>query len=163
MLKTFFKENFLSFIIILLIFSIDRLSKIYILELLEIENSIDIYLTSYLNLYLIWNQGIAFGLLSFNENLIYNFITIVIAVINIVILTMILRNEGFKKYSLTVILGGSVGNFFDRMYYSAVPDFIDLHIENFHWFIFNIADIFITVGVICLIYNELFFQKTKND
>jgi len=134
-------------------------SKIYILKLAEQQNIVDIYLTQYLNLNLIWNKGIAFGLFSFDENFIYNLLSLLIISIIIVILIMIIKNDGFKRYCLILIMGGALGNLFDRIYFSAVPDFIDLHIKNFHWFIFNVADIFITVGVICLIYVEIFFNK----
>ena len=150
-------------IIISAIFLSDRISKIYILKKAELESGVDIYLTPYLNLYLIWNKGIAFGLLSFNENLIYQSISLIILIICIVIFIMIIKSNGLKKYSLISVLGGALGNFFDRIYYSAVPDFIDFHINQFHWFIFNVADIFITMGIICLIYAEIFFNKGKYD
>tara|TARA_B110001452_G_scaffold185116_1_gene155680 strand:+ start:236 stop:730 length:495 start_codon:yes stop_codon:yes gene_type:complete len=161
--KVNYKKILLNILIILAIFLTDRVSKIYILKLAELENVVDIYLTQYLNIYLIWNKGIAFGLFSFNESFIYNVVTLIIILINIVILMMIVKYEGFKKYSLVLVFGGSLGNLFDRIYYSAVPDFIDLHINQFHWFIFNVADIFITLGVICLIYAEIFFNKGKYD
>ena len=158
-----FKENFkktiLNLIIILVIFLTDRISKIYIIKIAEVESVVDIYLNSYLNFYLIWNKGIAFGLFSFDENYIYNIMTLIIITITIIVLMMIYKTEGFKRYSLLFVFGGSLGNIFDRFYYSAVPDFIDFHIKDFHWFIFNVADIFITVGVICLIYVEIFFNK----
>ena len=162
MLKVDFKKLILDFIIILLIFLADRASKIYILKIAELENSVDIYLTSYLNLYLIWNKGIAFGLFSYNESFIYTIITLLIAVIIAVVLVMIVKNEGLKRYSLLLVFGGSIGNLFDRIYYSAVPDFIDFHINNFHWFVFNVADIFITLGIISLIIDEIFNNK-KNE
>ena len=163
MMKVNFKKKISNFIIILVIFLADRLSKIYILRIAELENTVDIYVTQYLNFYLIWNKGIAFGLFSFNESFIYNVITFIIVTITIVILVMIIKNKGFKKNSLLLVFGGSLGNLFDRVYYSAVPDFIDLHINNFHWFIFNIADIFITLGIICLIYVEIFFKNGENE
>ena len=163
MLKVNFKKKISNFIIVLVIFLADRLSKIYILRIAELENTVDIYVTQYLNFYLIWNKGIAFGLFSFNESFIYNVITFIIVTLTIVILVMITKNKGFKKNSLLLVFGGSLGNLFDRVYYSAVPDFIDLHINNFHWFIFNIADIFITLGIICLIYVEIFFKNRENE
>ena len=159
MLKINLRKILINFIIVLVIFLIDRLSKIYILKIAELEKTVDIYVTEYLNFYLIWNKGIAFGLFSFDESFIYNLITFIILTIAIVILVMITRSAGFKKYSLLLILGGSLGNLFDRFYYSAVPDFIDLHINNFHWFIFNFADIFITTGIILLISKDLIFNK----
>ena len=116
---------------------------------------------AFLNIYLIWNEGIAFGLLSFGSKAIYNFITILILIINIIIIYIIFKLEDFRKYFFLIILGGSLGNLFDRMVYNAVPDFIDFHIGNLHWFIFNPADIFITIGVICLILDEFFFKNKK--
>ena len=157
--KNEYKKFFLNFIILITIFLIDRISKLYILNLAKIENSVDIYLTPYLNLFLIWNKGIAFGLLSMNESLIYNIITIIIGLIIFVILFMILKNKSIQRYFLILIAGGALGNFYDRIVYAAVPDFIDLHFGGFHWFVFNVADIFITVGVLCLILVELFDNK----
>ncbi len=142
---------------------VDRISKIYILKIGELGNTVDIYLTSYLNLYLIWNKGIAFGLFSFNESFIYNLITSIIVFITLIVLIMIIRAKGFKKYALIFVFSGSIGNLFDRVYYSAVPDFIDFHINDFHWFIFNVADIFITLGIICLIVVEIFINNEKNE
>ena len=153
------KKIIINTLIVLIIFFLDRVSKIYIINLAELENSLEIYINSYLNLYLIWNKGIAFGLFSFDESFVYNFITILILVILLIILILIFKSKTHKSYFYTIILGGALGNLFDRFYYSAVPDFIDLHINNFHWFIFNIADIFITLGVICLIYVEVFLDK----
>ena len=144
-----------------MIFLADRVSKIYILKIAELENTVDIYLTSYLNFYLIWNKGIAFGLFSFDENFIYQSISLVIFIISIVLIIMIIKSEGFKRYSIVFILGGALGNLFDRIYYSAVPDFIDLHFQGFHWFVFNVADIFITFGVICLILSETNLKKNN--
>ena len=158
-----FKRIVLPSLLILSIFLIDRLSKNYILKLAEIENSVNIYLTQYLNLYLIWNKGIAFGLLSFDVNFIYNLISLLITTVTIIILIMAIKAKGIKKYSLITVFSGSIGNLYDRIYYSAVPDFIDFHVNNFHWFIFNVADIFITIGVICLIYVEIFLNNGKND
>ena len=161
MFKSNIKRTLLDSLIILAIFLVDRISKIYILKIAELENIVDIYLTSYLNLYLIWNKGIAFGLFSFEDNFIYQLISSVIFIISIVLVVMIIKSDGFKKYSMILILGGALGNLFDRIYYSAVPDFIDLHFEGFHWFVFNVADIFITFGVICLILSEINLKKSN--
>ncbi len=163
MLKINFKKFFLYSIIAIFIFILDRISKLYILNLAETNDIVDIYLTPFLNLYLIWNKGIAFGLLSFDKNSIYNFITILIIVITFIILIIIIKSNDYKVYFFIFIFSGSVGNLFDRIYYLAVPDFIDFHINDFHWFIFNVADIFISLGVICLIFVELFFNKKANN
>ena len=163
MFKVNLKKILLNSIIVLSLFLIDRISKIYILKVAELESKVDVYLTPYLNFYLIWNKGIAFGLFSFEKFFIYQSITLVIFIISILLIIMIIKSDGFKKYSLMLILGGALGNLFDRIYYSAVPDFIDIHINDFHWFIFNVADIFITIGVICLILDELFFYKKNNE
>ena len=163
MIKARLKKILINFTIILFIFLTDRISKIYILKIAELESAVDIYLTPYLNLYLIWNKGIAFGLLNFDESFVYNIISLVIAAVTIVILVMIIRSNGAKMYSLIFVFGGSIGNLFDRIYYSAVPDFIDFHINNFHWFTFNIADIFISLGIIFVLLNELTYKKQKNE
>ena len=161
------KDNYKKYIIYLLIFTIifalDRITKIYILHLAEINNTLDIYITSFLNFYLIWNKGIAFGLLSFDKNIVYNFITFFIALVTLIILIIALKSSDFKGYLFMVIFSGSIGNLFDRLYFSAVPDFIDFHINDFHWFIFNVADIFISLGVICLIFVEIFINKEVNE
>ena len=157
------KKFILNFGIFFIIFFTDRISKIYILELAEKEDIVDIYITSYLNFFLIWNKGVAFGLFSFDESIMYKIVTSIIFIIIIVIFILILKNDGFKKYSLMSIFAGSIGNFFDRVYYSAVPDFIDLHINNFHWFIFNVADIFITIGVIFMVLMELGSNNQQNN
>ena len=161
MLKIDFKKFFLYSSIVIFIFILDRVSKIYILNSVEANNELDIYIFSFLRLYLIWNKGIAFGLFSFEQNIFYNFITILIIIINLVILIMIIKSKDIRIYFLIFILGGSLGNLFDRLYYSAVPDFIDLHFNGFHWFIFNLADVFISVGVICLIIAEFIFNKSS--
>ena len=159
MLKNNLKRLLIYLLIVILIFALDRLSKLYILNLAGTNSSVDIYINSFLNLYLIWNKGIAFGILSFEQNFIYNLITILIVIINLIIIFMIIRSEDYKVYFWIFILGGSLGNLFDRIYYSAVPDFIDFHINNFHWFVFNVADIFISLGVICLIFVEMFYKN----
>jgi len=151
-----------NFSVVFLIFLIDRISKFYIIKLATLEKNFEIYVTSYLNLYLVWNKGIAFGLLSFDSSFIYNIVSLIILLIIIALILMIIKElHIFKKNCLLIILGGAIGNLFDRIYYTAVPDFIDFHIENIHWFIFNIADIFISVGVVCLIYAEIFFKDKK--
>lgn len=157
--KIKFKKISLNLLILISIFFIDRLTKIYILNLAEIENSVDIYITPYLNLYLVWNKGIAFGLFSMNESIFYNLITFIIGIIILIIFYMIFKKNNIQRYFLLLIAGGAMGNFYDRLIYTAVPDFIDLHFYGYHWFVFNIADIFISIGVFCLILDELFFYK----
>ena len=157
------KKFSLYFFILFTIFIIDRLTKLYILNLAQIEKSVDIYVNSYLNIYLIWNKGIAFGLLSIDESLFYNLITTLIGIIILIIFYMIWKNNNIQRFFLTLVAGGAMGNFYDRIVYKAVPDFIDLHFQGFHWFVFNVADIFITIGVLCLILVELFNNNNKND
>ena len=156
------KTFYINLIIIISIFILDRLTKLYVIYLDKINNGSEIFSSKFLNIYLIWNEGIAFGLFSFNENYLYNFLTLFILLIILVILKMISKSSGFKKYSLLMIFGGALGNVFDRIIYKAVPDFIDLHINNFHWFIFNIADIFISIGVFLMILSE-FLVKDRNE
>tara|TARA_A100001035_G_scaffold205917_1_gene166000 strand:+ start:552 stop:1046 length:495 start_codon:yes stop_codon:yes gene_type:complete len=155
-------KNFLiNFSLIFLIFIVDRISKIYVINLDKKILGSEIFSSKFLNISLIWNEGIAFGLLSFGEKTLYNFLTILIFIIILAIVFMIIKNKGFKKYSLLMILGGALGNVFDRIFYKAVPDFIDFHIQDFHWFIFNVADIFITIGVIFMIMLE--FVNSNNN
>ena len=155
-----YKKFFYYSIIVISVFLLDRISKLYILNLAETKQTVDIYISSYLNLYLIWNNGIGFGMLSSNQEFFYNTITFIIILINFFILFMIFKYNDFKVFFLLMILGGSLGNLYDRIKFYAVPDFIDIHIGNFHWFIFNVADIFITVGIIGLIFVEI-FKKEK--
>ena len=153
------KRNIWNLIFILSIFVVDRLSKIFIINSAETFGELDIFVTSFLNFNLIWNDGIAFGLFSFEKKIYYNFLTILIVIITLIILWMIIRSEKLEKLAFMMIFGGSMGNIFDRLYYSSVPDFIDIHFNNFHWFIFNVADIFISLGVFLLIYLEIFSKK----
>ena len=156
------KKSLLYSIFVLILFCIDRLSKIYVIKLAEKSDITEVYLTSFLNSYLVWNTGIAFGLFSLSSELIYNLFTTLIVLINLIIIYLITITKDYRKYFFLLVLGGSFGNLFDRLYYGSVPDFIDFHIGNFHWFIFNIADIFITVGIICLILAELLYKKESN-
>ena len=162
MIFKFLSKNFyISFSIVALIYFLDRLSKIYVIQLDKNNLGSDIFNSAYLNIVLIWNKGIAFGLLSFSESYLYNIISLIIAIIIIVLVIMSLKSQGFKRYSLLMIVGGALGTLHDRFFFNAVPDFIDFHIGNFHWFIFNVSDIFITLGVINMIVLELFDNKNK--
>jgi signal peptidase II len=163
MLNINYKKILINLTLILALFLLDRVSKIYIINLAELNNVVDIYLTSYLNLYLIWNKGVAFGLIAFDDQSIYNVVTFIILLIIISLIIMMIKSKDIKQYFYMIIIGGALGNIFDRMYYSAVPDFIDLHLGNFHWFVFNIADIFITIGVICLITVEMISDKNTDN
>ncbi len=150
-----------DFLIVLIIFSLDRISKLYVILFYEKSINFELFSSKYLNFILTWNKGIAFGIFSFSEAKFYNFITLIILSIIFIIYFMILNSNGFKRYSLLMILGGALGNIFDRFLYRAVPDFIDFHIDNFHWFTFNVADIFISLGVFFMILLE-FTDISKN-
>ena len=142
-------------IIILSIFFFDRATKIYLLNFQEGGTDIDFYIYPFLNFYLVWNTGIGFGLASMETNIYYHILTTIIVFVNIGLIFFLVKSKGIHAYLIALIIGGSLGNLFDRIYYYAVPDFIDLHLGNYHWFIFNVADIFITVGIIGLILVEL--------
>ena len=161
--KLFLKKTIIYFGIILFIFLADRISKLYILSILENLGNVDININSHINFILVWNSGIGFGLLSFDQSKIYNAITILIIFINLFILYLIIKSKDIRVYFFLIILGGSLGNLFDRIYYFAVPDFIDISYKGYHWFIFNVADIFISLGIICLIFAELLNYKNKNE
>ena len=144
----------------MIIFFFDRLAKLYLINLQASGTDIDFYIFPFLNFYLIWNTGIGFGLASMEANIYYHILTVIIAFVNLGLIYFLLKSKGIYVYLLATIIGGSLGNLFDRIYYYAVPDFIDLHLGNYHWFIFNVADIFITVGIIGLILIEL-LRKEK--
>ena len=159
MLDYFNRRFLINLITVLIIFSLDRISKLYVIFQNEKNLSSNLFTSKFLNINLIWNDGIAFGLFSFDEKMYYNILTVLILIITLVILWMITKTKDLEKFAFLMIFGGSLGNIFDRIFYSSVPDFIDFHINNFHWFIFNVADIFITTGVIMLIMLEIFKKK----
>ncbi len=163
MLGYFNKKFLINFFFILIIFSLDRISKIYVIYQSEKNLFNDLFQSNFLNISLIWNEGIAFGLLSFDKSYFYNILTFLILIVVILIFFMILRSDGFKKYSLSMIFGGALGNLYDRIFFRAVPDFIDFHIGNFHWFIFNVSDIFITLGVSFMIILEIIDNKKADE
>ena len=150
-----------SSLFVALIFILDRLTKHLILELSQPLNELNIQVNSFLSFNLVWNDGIAFGLLSFKENFFYEVVTILIIIVSLLVLWFALRTKGIEKFGFLMILGGALGNLFDRIYYSSVIDFIDIGYSNYHWFIFNVADIFITLGVVMLISLELLKAKKK--
>ena len=162
-LKNLNQSLIINFSVTFFIFLIDRISKIYVINLDKKLLGSEIFSSKYLNISLIWNEGIAFGLFSLGDKTFYNFLTIFILIIILIIIFMLKKSEGLKKYSLLMILGGALGNLFDRIFNKAVPDFIDFHVEEFHWFIFNVADIFITIGVIFMIFLEFINNKKKHE
>ena len=153
------KENIFNFFFVIFIFLLDRLSKVILINKFANFDEIEYEITSFLSLNLIWNDGIAFGLLSLKDKFYYNLLSTTIVIVILIIFYLMIKSKGTEKYAYIMLLGGSLGNIFDRLFYSKVPDFIDLHFNNFNWFIFNVADIFITLGVILLIYLE--FRKKK--
>ena len=167
--KQFDKNNFsllgqkyklICVLIVIIIFFLDRISKIKIINH-QVDNE-SIYINDFINLDLVWNTGIGFGLFSSNSTVIYNSITTLIGIILIIIVFMIIKSNLFEKILYSIILGGALGNIYDRIAYFAVPDFIDIHYQRFHWFTFNIADIFITIGIFLLIIKEFFLTNEKN-
>ena len=162
MIFKFLSKNFyISFLMVTSIYFLDRLTKMYVIQLDKNNLGSDIFNSTYLNIVLIWNKGIAFGLFSFNESHLYNILSLIISIIVLILVIMALKSQGFKRYSLLMIVGGALGNLHDRIFFNAVPDFIDFHVGNFHWFIFNVSDIFITLGVISMIVLEIADNKTE--
>ena len=161
-IKKLSKNFLINLFVIATIFSLDRISKLYVIYLYNKNFNSEIFSSKFLNIYLIWNEGIAFGLFSFYQDNFYNILTVIILIIILIILFFLIKAEGLKKYALLMVFGGAIGNLFDRIFYKAVPDFIDFHVGNFHWFIFNVSDIFITLGVIFLIYLEFVDNKGIN-
>ena len=149
-------------LIILSICLFDQITKKFIIEYFDTNNSI-IFLTSFLNFDLIWNDGIAFGLLGFDNPSSYNLVTFIIGFVILVVFYFIIISKNYMSYFYSMVAGGALGNFIDRIKFSAVPDFIDFHIGDYHWFVFNIADIFISLGVFCLIIAEIFYKKIDDE
>ena len=163
MILKFLNKNFyISISIVTSIFFLDRITKVFVIQLDRNNLSSDIFSSAYLNIVLVWNKGIAFGLFSFDESHLYNILSLIISIVVVVLVIMSQKSQGFKRYALLMIIGGALGNLYDRIFFSAVPDFIDFHVGSFHWFIFNVSDIFITLGVICMIFFEL-IDKNKYD
>ena len=154
-------HNLICIVLTLIIFSFDRITKIKILDNQLINNSI--YVNDFINIDLAWNTGIGFGLFNFNSGITYHLITTVIFTVIIFIIICFYKSKNFEKYAYTLILGGALGNVYDRLKFQAVPDFIDLHIENFHWFTFNIADIFITIGIVLLILIQIILKENAKN
>lgn len=149
------KENIYYLMVILIIFFLDRVSK---LKIINNFNESPYYINEYINLDLIWNVGIGFGLLSTSSTLLYNLVTFLIGSVIIFLIYFFAISKKIDKLVYSIIIGGALGNFYDRLIYKAVPDFIDLHYNNFHWFVFNIADIFITIGIVALLLNGLLIK-----
>ncbi len=154
------KKLYLNTLIIFFVFVLDRISKIYILYLTKNNFGIEIFSSKYLNIFPIWNKGISFGLLSIEKINLYNLLTFLIGIVIFLLTNIAIKNEGIKRYCILLIIGGALGNLYDRIMYKGVIDFIDFHVGNFHWFIFNVSDIFITVGVIGMIWLELTTKRT---
>jgi signal peptidase II len=162
MISKFLNKNFyIDFSIVISVYFIDRLTKMFVIQLDKNNLGSDIFNSTYLNIVLIWNKGIAFGLLSFNKDYLYNILSAIISMIVVVLVIMSIKSQGFKRYSLLMVIGGALGNLHDRIFFKAVPDFIDFHIGSFHWFIFNVSDIFITFGIIFLIVLEISSNKEE--
>ena len=153
------KNSIINLFTVIIIFSLDRISKLYVINLSKLNSDIEIFSSSFLNIIVVWNKGAAFGLFSFNEGDLYNIFSGFILLVIIIVLILVFKSKGVKRLSYLLVFGGAIGNFYDRMIYKAVPDFIDFHIGNFHWFVFNVADIFISIGVLCLILVELFYKN----
>ena len=164
MISKFLNKNFyIDFSVVISVYFIDRLTKMFVIQLDKNNLGSDIFNSTYLNIVLIWNKGIAFGLLSFNEDYLYNILSAIISMIVVVLVIMSIKSQGFKRYSLLMVIGGALGNLHDRVFFKAVPDFIDFHIGSFHWFIFNVSDIFITFGIIFLIVLEISSNEEKYE
>ena len=156
--KIITKGNFYFFIIVLFIFSLDRYTKI---EIINNLSGSSFYINDFINFDLVWNTGIGFGLFQSSSILLYNSISLLIAFVILFLIYLLIISDKLDKISLSLIIGGAIGNFYDRMIFKAVPDFIDLHYDNFHWFTFNVADIFITVGILTFIIGDIIFKEKK--
>ena len=159
--KILTKSFIINLLLVFSIFLLDRLSKIYVIYLDKINLNSEIFSSKFLNINLIWNEGIAFGFFSVSSQNLYNLLTLIIFIVILLVFYFLLKSTGFEKYALIFIFSGALGNIYDRLIYKAVPDFLDFHVGNFHWFIFNVADIFITLGVLFMIIVEIFNIKKE--
>ncbi len=150
------KENIYFISIVTIIFFLDRISKI---KIINTFNEKVYYLNDYINFDLIWNLGVGFGFLSTSSSLFYNLVTVLIGMVILYLFYFFIISENIDKFIYSIIIGGALGNFYDRMIYRAVPDYIDIHYGNFHWFTFNVADIFITVGILIFVIRSFFVKK----
>jgi len=157
------KKFYLNVSVVLFIFFLDRISKIYVMHISQNNFGYELYSSKYLNIFPIWNRGISFGLLSFEEKNIYNLLSILILTIIIFLIVMTVKSNGLKRFCFLIIVGGAFGNLYDRIKFNGVIDFIDFHVGNFHWFIFNVSDIFITLGIIGMILMEIFSKNKRED
>ena len=157
-IKNYFlkKENIYYFLLFIIIFLLDRYSKFIVINNFSERTH---YINKYINLDLIWNIGIGFGFLSTDSSIFYNFVTFTVGIVIVYLLYIFAQSENIDKFIYSIIIGGALGNFFDRTVYKAVPDFIDLHYNNFHWFTFNVADIFITIGILIFIIRSFFIKN----
>ena len=161
-----FKENtkkiYLNLIIVFFIFFLDRITKVYVMYLSQKNFGYELFSSKYLNIFPIWNKGISFGLLSLDQKNLYNLLSILILIIIIILIIMAIKSNGLKRFCFLIVIGGAFGNLYDRIRFNGVIDFIDFHVGNFHWFIFNVSDIFITIGIISMICIEI-IDKPQNS
>ncbi len=155
--KNLFKKSNVFYIaVITFIFTLDRISKNNIINNFSERTY---YINDFINLDLIWNIGIGFGILSTESIFFYNLITFLICLVILLLMYILISSKNIDKLIYSVIIGGALGNFYDRLLNQAVPDFIDLHYNNFHWFTFNVADIFITTGILIFILRGFFIKN----
>ena len=155
------KNLYLNIFIVIFIFFLDRVTKNYVMYISNNSFGSEIFSSKYLNILPIWNKGISFGLLSFDEIKLYNLLSIFISIIILILIIIAFKNQGLRRFLFLIIIGGALGNLYDRIKFNGVLDFIDFHVGNFHWFIFNVSDIFITIGIIGMILLELTTNKKQ--
>jgi signal peptidase II len=155
--KFFSKEKISPLLVIFFVFIFDRVTKINIIK--HQLNNQSLFVNDFFNLELVWNTGVGFGLFSQNANMYYHLISLLILSVIVFLIYLVSKAIFVEKILFSLILGGAIGNLYDRLIYFAVPDFIDFHIKDFHWFTFNIADIFITLGIILIIIQDLLLKK----
>ena len=146
----------LGFLVALLTLVLDQASKLYLLFVAELPIRDPIVLAPFLELVVVWNRGISYGLLQ-QDGPLGRIVLLGISLIACVVLVLWLRQPGsrLQAWALGLVLGGAAGNAIDRLAYGAVADFVLLHAGGFEWYVFNIADAAIVVGVALLLYGAL--------
>lgn len=153
-------KRYIVYIFVLFLF--DRLTKIYLIDVLN-DNKGPIPLTDFFDLVLVWNQGISYGLFSQDSYVGQLIISAVSFIICLWVLKIINNSSNkFGMISSILIISGAISNILDRVIYSAVADFFYFHIKNFSWYVFNVADIYIVMGLFILIYGYIYPNIKKN-
>ena len=155
------KKNWFFLATVLSAFIFDRLTKEYVINFFLNHKWESYYVNEFLNFVLVWNTGMAFGLFESDTNFYHLLSFLIICLITFLFFWLFKSDSKFEKISVSLIIGGALGNLYDRIIFRAVPDFIDLHYLDFHWFVFNVSDVIITIGITLLLFKEILIKNAN--